>query len=389
MYSQYMINTYKRVDLLIENGHGSWLVDVAGNEYLDFVSGIAVNSLGHNHPRVVETLKNQASKLLHVSNLYWTKEQGELGKKLVELSDHEAVFFCNSGSEAVEGALKTSRKYGKTKSPSKHKILCFNQSFHGRTMGALSVTAQKKYQEQFEPLMDDVLICEFNNIDDVKSKITEDVCAIIVEPIQGEGGIIPAQYDFLKGLKSLCIENDALLIFDEVQCGVGRMGTFYAYTSFDVVPDIVCMAKGLGGGVPIGAFVVNDKANIMTYGDHGSTYGGNSLVCAVSKSVVDVISEPSFLEAVKKKSDYLKHKLINMKDMHPVIKDIRGEGLMLGMELLIPQNEIIEKALTNKLLLIGAGEKIIRFVPPLTISYDEIDLFLETFEKVLKQITVS
>ena len=239
-------------------------------------------------------------------------------------------------------------------------------------------------------MLGDVVVCEFNNLDDVASKLTEDVCAIIVEPIQGEGGILPGTIDFLKGLKYLCKENDVLLIFDEVQCGIGRMGTFYAYTSFDVIPDIVCMAKGLGGGVPIGAFLVNHQANILTYGDHGSTFGGNPLVCAVSQSVVDVVSEPAFLETISEKSTYFKNKLLKMMDEYPVIKDIRGEGLMLGMVLNIPQRGIVEEALKNKLLLIGAGEKIIRFVPPLTIEYAEIDLCLEILKKILgKLITVS
>ncbi len=383
MYNQCILNTYKRVDLVAESGSGCWLLDTKGNKYLDMVAGVAVNSLGHCHPAITDTIKKQAEKLLHVSNIYWTKEQGLLAEKLITLSDHKGVFFCNSGSEAVEGALKAARKYGKTRSRVKQKIICFNNSFHGRTMGSLSVTAQKKYQEQFEPLLGDVITCEFNNIESVKNKTLEDVCAIIVEPIQGEGGVLSSTQEFMESLKTLCIENDILLIFDEVQCGIGRLGTFYAYETFRVIPDIVCMAKGLGGGLPLGAFMVSEKADVLTFGDHGSTFGGNPLVSAVGKSVVDIISESLFLIDVKKKGEYLKTQLNQMKKRYSCIKDVRGTGLMLGIELDKGSKDIIEKAFKENLLIIGAGENIIRIVPPLTISYEEIDIFIQKFEKAL------
>jgi acetylornithine/N-succinyldiaminopimelate aminotransferase len=379
------MNTYKKSDLVISSGDGTWLKDVNGNKYLDFVAGIAVNSLGHNHPIIVKAIKKQADKLLHVSNLYWTKEQGNLAKKLIDLSDHSSIFFCNSGSEAVEGALKTARKYGKSKQDNKCKIICFNQSFHGRTMGALSVTGQEKYRSSFGPLIDDIIYCDFNDLASVKENISDDVCSIIVEPIQGEGGIIPAEQKFLKGLKEICEDNDMLLIFDEIQCGVGRTGSFYAYKHFDVIPDIVCMAKGLGGGVPIGAFIANSKADVLTYGDHGSTFGGNPLVSAVSYDVVNHICTRDFLKEVNDKSDYLLNELNKLKVTYPIIKEIRGVGLMLGVEVGISSKTIVENALSNKLLIISAGENIIRIVPPLTVSYYEIDLFIEKLELSIKE----
>lgn len=384
MHNTAILNTYKRVELLADHGQGSWLIDSDGNKYLDMVAGVAVNSLGHCHPVVVETIKKQADKLLHVSNIYWTKEQSNLAEKLISLSDHKGVFFCNSGSEAVEGALKVARKYAKQHDASKHKIICFNNSFHGRTMGSLSVTAQKKYQAQFEPLVGDIVNCEFNNIDSVKDQNLKEVCAIILEPLQGEGGIRTATKEFIKQLKTLCVEHDILLIFDEIQCGIGRLGSFFAYESVGVVPDIVCMAKGLGSGIPIGAFIVNEKADVLTYGDHGSTFGGNPLVSAVAKSVVDIVSEPEFLEDVKAKGHYLKNQLMDLMVAYPIINEVRGSGLMLGVEFNMSVKPIIEKALEENLLIISAGETIIRIVPALTISYEELDLFVDKFKESLK-----
>lgn len=383
MDSESVMKTYKRIDLLMESGHGSWVVDSKGTEYLDMVAGVAVNSLGHGHPAIVETIKAQADKLLHVSNYYWTKEQNALSEKLVSLSDHKGVFFCNSGSEAIEGALKVARKFGKTEKQGAQKIICFNNSFHGRTMGALSVTGQKKYQEPFQPLIGDVITCDYNNLESVQNCMTEDVCAIIVEPIQGEGGVMLASHEFLQGLKDLCEAHNSLLIYDEVQCGAGRLGTFFAYESLGVVPDIICMAKGLGGGVPIGAFIVNERADVLSYGDHGSTYGGNPLVSAVSKSVIDITSDLSFLEEVKAKGLYLKDKLNEMMRTSPLIKEVRGTGLLIGLELHTSAKEVINKAFEDNLLMITAGENIIRLVPALTISYEEIELFLSKLEGAL------
>jgi len=386
MNKEYLAQTYKRMDLVIESGQGTWLQDSKGEKYLDMVSGIAVNALGHNHPALVKTIKEQSEKMLHVSNLYWTKEQADLSERLISLSDHAKVFFCNSGSEAVEGAIKTAKKYGQLKSSSKKKIICFDQSFHGRTIGALSLTAQKKYQMYFEPLMSDVIVCAYNELDDLDAYELDEVCGIIVEPIQGEGGIQVADQSFLEGLRKICNTHDILLIFDEVQCGAGRLGTFFAYESFGVVPDIVCMAKGLGGGVPIGAFILNDLADVLDYGDHGCTYGGNPFVCAVSKTVVDIVSQPSFLETVKEKSNYLISGLENLMDSHETIQEVRGKGLMLGLLLNRPAIDIIQQAVAENVLTVSAGEDVLRIVPPLNITYDEMDLFLEKLGCILNSL---
>ncbi|MBN2796393.1 MAG: aspartate aminotransferase family protein [Clostridia bacterium] len=386
MYSEYILNTYKRNELLLKKGHGSWLMDHLDNEYLDMVAGIAVNSLGYSHPKLVAVMKEQSELLWHVSNLYWTKEQGVLAEKLIELSDHSKVFFCNSGTEAVEGALKTAKKYGQNINVQKKKVICFNHSFHGRTLGALSVTAQEKYLKSFGVNTEDVIVCEFNNLEEVTSKISDEICGIIVEPVQGEGGIYPGTQGFLSGLKTLADSNDILLIFDEVQCGIGRMGTFFAYEHFNVVPDVVCMAKGLGGGVPIGAFLVNKKAEVLTYGDHGSTFGGNPLICSLSKAVVDEISKKEFLKEVKLKSKKLKEGLLILKEKNNLIREVRGEGLMIGIELKTKASEVVEAGLKNNLLLISAGEYVLRLVPPLIIKEQEIELFLNKFEDILKQL---
>jgi acetylornithine/N-succinyldiaminopimelate aminotransferase len=386
MNKGYLAQTYKRMDLVIESGQGTWLQDSKGEKYLDMVSGIAVNALGHNHPALVKTIKEQSEKMLHVSNLYWTKEQADLSERLISLSNHAKIFFCNSGSEAVEGAIKTAKKYGQLKSSSKKKVICFDQSFHGRTIGALSLTAQKKYQMYFEPLMSDVIVCAYNELDDLDSHELDEVCGIIVEPIQGEGGIQVADQSFLEGLRKICNTHDILLIFDEVQCGAGRMGTFFAYESFGVVPDIVCMAKGLGGGVPIGAFILNDLADVLDYGDHGCTYGGNPFVCAVSTTVVDIVSQPSFLQTVKEKSNYLINGLENLMDSHETIQEVRGKGLMLGLLLNRPAIDIIQQAAAKNVLTVSAGEDVLRIVPPLNITYDEMDLFLKKMKGILNSL---
>lgn len=378
MCKQYIMETYKRIDVTFITGEGTWLTDVKGNRYLDFVAGIAVNSLGHCHPEVVETISEQASKLLHVSNLYSTKPQMTLAKKLVELSDHKSIFFCNSGTEAVEGALKVVKKYGHKSG--KKKIICFTNSFHGRSLGALSVTGQEKYRSSFGSMLESIEYCEFNNLDSVKKVMTDEVCGIIVEPIQGEGGIIPGETSFLKGLRTLCDKHDALLVFDEIQCGIGRLGSFYAYQNVGVIPDVVCMAKGLGSGIPIGAFLVNEKADVLTYGDHGSTFGGNPLICSTANVVVNIISNRMFLNKVEQKSAYLYNKLKGLMSTSDKIKSIRGKGLMIGIELNIPAKDVVMEAFNQKLLLISAGENIIRVVPPLNVSDYEIDLFIKKLE---------
>jgi len=367
-----LLNTYSRPDKIFVSGNGMKIYDDAGIEYLDFVSGIAVNALGHCHPEIVKTIKKQSEKLLHISNLYHTTEQYELAEKLVDLSDHSKVFFCNSGTEAVEAALKIARKYGKQKGHGKRKILYMKDSFHGRTMGALSVTGQPKYQEEFKPLIGGTEQCEFNNIDDIYKKIVG-ACAIIVEPIQGEGGLVKADVEFLKKLRELCDKWNCLLIFDEIQCGVGRSGSFFAYEKFGVIPDVVCMAKGLGGGIPIGAVLVNEKADVFVPGDHGTTFGGNPLSCAVGKTVLTELVDKGVIAEVDKKAESLRGKLELLKEEFDLIEEVRGIGLLQGVKLKKNPGDFIKYALENKVLLVGAGDNVVRIMPPLNISEVEIE----------------
>jgi len=367
-----LLNTYNRPDKIFVSGSGMKIYDDAGIEHLDLVSGIAVNSLGHCHPEIVKTIKKQSEKLLHISNLYHTTEQYELAKKLVGLSDHSKVFFCNSGTEAVEAALKIARKYGKQKGHGKNKILYMKDSFHGRTMGALSVTGQSKYQDEFKPLISGTQQCEFNNIDDIYKKISG-ACAIIVEPIQGEAGLIKANIEFLKKMREFCNKWNCLLIFDEIQCGAGRSGSFFAYEKFGVIPDVVCMAKGLGGGIPIGAVLVNEKADVFVPGDHGTTFGGNALSCAVGKTVLTELVDKGLIAEVDKKAESLNEKLELLKEEFDLIEEVRGMGLLQGLKLKKNPGDFIKYALENKVLLVGAGDNVVRIIPPLNISQVEIE----------------
>jgi len=378
-----LMKTYKRFDLNFVKGKGVYLYEKNGDQYLDFVAGIAVNCLGHSNEKIVKTIKDQSEKLIHISNLYFDDNQINLAKKLIELSDHQSVFFCNSGSEAIEGALKIARKYGQKKG--KNKMLYFDNAFHGRTLGALSVTSNEKYKKSFKPLMPKVEKVKFNDTVDFLDKFDEDVCAVIIEPIQGEGGINPADEAFIKLIREKTLAKDALLIFDEVQAGIGRTGKFFAYKGFDVIPDVIALAKGLGGGVPIGAFISNEKADVLTYGDHGCTFGGNPFVTAVSNVVVDEISDDKFLESVVEKGKYLMDKLNEMMEKSPIITKVKGKGLMIGIDFEIDSKIIVNLALEEKLLIVNAGMNTIRLVPALNVTFKEIDAFIYLFKSVIKK----
>lgn len=378
-----LMKTYKRFDLNFVKGNGVYLYEKNGDKYLDFVAGIAVNVLGHSNEKIVKAIKDQSEKLLHISNLYYDDHQINLSKKLIELSDHQSVFFCNSGTEAIEGALKIARKYGLKKG--KNKILYFDNAFHGRTLGALSVTSNEKYKKSFKPLVPNVEKVKLNSEKDFLEKFDESVCAVIIEPIQGEGGINPVDQDFLQLIRDETSMNDALLIFDEVQAGIGRTGTFFAYQGFDVIPDVIALAKGLGGGVPIGAFIANEKADVLSYGDHGCTFGGNPLVTAVSNVVVDEVSKQDFLQQVTEKGNYLKIKLNDLMKNSNIITQVKGKGLMIGVDFEIDPKIIVKLALEEKLLIINAGVNTIRLVPALNVSYKEIDAFIYLFGKVVKK----
>lgn len=385
MSKDFVMNTYGRYDVVFEKGLGTKIYDEAGKEYLDFVSGVAVNCLGHSHPAIINALYEQSKKIIHISNYYWNKGQMQLAEKLIHHSDHSKVFFCNSGTEAVEGSLKLARKYGKLKADNKNIILYMNNSFHGRSMGALSVTGQPKYQQDFMPLIGGVKQIEFNNIEDLIHHFDENVCGVIIEPIQGEGGINVADLDFLQTARNLCDKYDAVLIFDEIQCGIGRLGSLFAYKEFGVIPDVVAMAKALGGGFPIGAFMANERTSIgLAQGDHGSTYGGNPLGCAVSLAVLNELIEGGIIDSVSQKNIYIKEHLLKLQKKYGIIEEIRGIGLLLGI--VVPDAKKFANACFSKgLLVAAAGPKVIRLLPPLNVSNVDIDEALKIIEEVLMQ----
>ena len=381
-----LLNVYNRFNVSFVKGKGVYLYDNQGNEYLDFVSGIAVNCLGHAHPVIANALKKQGETLIHISNLYYSDAQTKLVDKLTGLSEHERVFFSNSGTEAIELAIKIARKYGNNIDKNKTEIIYMKDSFHGRSTGSLAITGQKKYQEPFEPLMPNVTECLFNNIEDLKSKVNQNTCAVILEPVQGESGIQTASPEFLKALKELCSENNALLIFDEIQCGMGRMGTLFAYEQLGVVPDIVTIAKALGGGVPIGACLTKGKANdVMVPGDHGSTYGGNPLVCAVAYDVLTELVDNKVIAGVKAKGEYAIEKLNKLKEKYKLIEEIRGTGLLIGIKLdeSVAARDFANTAFENKFLLVPAGNNVLRYFPPLNVTLEEIDKSIEKMEEIL------
>lgn len=382
-----LLHTYNRFQIVLEKGEGVRLWDVDGKEYLDFAAGIAVFALGYQNPKYSQALKEQVDKLLHTSNLYYNVPMVEAAEKLVRAAGLSKVFFTNSGTEAIEGAIKVARKYAYVKDGcTDHEIIAMKHSFHGRSLGALSVTGNAHYQEPFKPLIGGIRFAEFNNLESVKEQITEKTCAVILETVQGEGGIYPADPDFLTGVRKLCDEQDILLILDEIQCGMGRTGSMFACQDYGVLPDVMTCAKALGCGVPVGAFVLNEKAAkaSLVPGDHGTTYGGNPFACAAVSKVFDLFEEEHILEHVKQISPYLEEKLDALVDKYDFITGRRGKGLMQGLVLEgKPVGEVVSKAIQNGLLVISAGSNVLRFVPPLVITEADVDEMIEKLEKSL------
>ncbi len=376
------VNAYAQYPIVLNGGEGRYLYDIEGKRYLDMMGGIAVNLLGYNDPGLNRRLKEVIDNgLLHCSNLYWNKWAIEAAEKLTALSGMERVFFCNSGAEANEGAIKMARKGGGERT----EIITMENSFHGRTLGSLSATGQTKYQEAFKPMVGGFKYAQYNDLESVKELVNPNTCAIMVEVIQGEGGIKVAQEEFLKGLREVCDEHNLLLIFDEVQCGLGRTGHHFAWQKMGIFPDIMTLAKGLGSGVPVGAIVVGPKAaSIFVPGDHGATFGGNLLSSAAANYVLDYISAEGFLEGVQKSSQALMEGLKALQSDY--IKEVRGVGLMVGMELTIGAREVIDKCREAGLLIGSAGEKTLRFVPPLTITPAEIGEGLSILGAVLSSL---
>ena len=384
-----ILPTYNRSNLSFERGQGSWLETKSGERYLDFSSGIAVNSLGHCHPKLVQAITDQASKLWHTSNLHRIALQEKLADFLVSNSFADKIFFTNSGAESVECAIKIARKFFYEKgNKKKNKIITFEGSFHGRTLGTIAASGEKKLTRGFEPNLQGFDRVPIKNLDKIYELISERTAAILIEPIQGEGGIRCFEREFIKELRKICNENDSLLIFDEVQCGIGRTGTLFAYENFNVVPDIVAIAKGLGGGFPIGACIATEEASIgMVYGTHGSTYGGNPLACAVAYAVLKEITNDGFLDNVIRNAIILKQKLSQVIDEYPdIFEDVRGEGLMLGLKCRVDSSEVVGAGYDERILCVGAADNVVRILPPLNISESDIQVGINKLEKIAKKL---
>ncbi len=382
---EYYLNCFgTRLPAVFEYGEGSTLYDREGKAYLDFLAGIAVNILGYGHPAILNAIETQSKKLLHCSNFFYIKSQSFLAKALVENSCGDKAFFCNSGAEANEGAIKLARKYFYAKGKHKYEIITTLNSFHGRTMATLSATGQEKYQKPFEPMPTGFVHVPYNDINAIKKAINYSTCAVMVEPIQGEGGIVEANLDYMKELKELCDKKDILLIFDEVQTGIGRTGKLFGYQHYDIEPDIFTLAKGLGGGIPIGAVVAKDEiASAIEPGDHGTTFGGNPLATSVGLAVLSTIIEDEFLEKVEEKAAFFKGRLLDLKNSYSFIKDIRGKGLMLGLELnsSIEGKDVVLDMLNRGFIINCTGDNTLRFVPPLIIEKQEIERFINGLDQ--------
>ena len=384
---QALLHTYNRYQIVLDRGRGVYLYDTDGIKYLDFVAGIAVFALGYGNKEYNDALKAQIDKVIHTSNYYYNVPAIRAAKKLKEVSGMDRVFFTNSGAEAIEGAIKAARKYAYLKDgTTDHEIIAMNHSFHGRTFGALSVTGNPKYREPFEPMIGNVKFADLNDLESVRSQITDKTCAILLETVQGEGGVVPATEEFLKGVKALCEEKGILLILDEIQCGMGRTGYMFAWQRHGVKPDIMTTAKALGCGVPVGAFLMTEKVaqNSLAAGDHGTTYGGNPLACAAVEKVLDLFEQNHIIDNVREVAPYLEQRLEELKDKYDCIVERRGAGLMQGLVFDRPVRDVIERAMENGLLLINAGADIIRFVPSLIISKENIDEMIEILESCLE-----
>lgn len=382
-----VLHTYNRYQVVLDHGDGVYLYDAEGKKYLDFAAGIAVQALGYHYPGYDEALKAQIDKLMHTSNLYYNEPAAEAADKLVRMSGMSRVFFTNSGTEAIEGAIKAARKYAWLKDgKNDHEIIAMNHSFHGRSMGALSVTGNEKYQAPFRPLIGGIRFADYNDLESVRAQFNEHTCAVILETIQGEGGIYPATEEFLKGVKALCEEHDALLILDEIQCGMGRSGYLFAWQEYGVKPNIMTCAKALGCGVPVGAFVLDEKtaSGSLVPGDHGTTYGGNPFVCAAVSKVLDIFEQDAIVDHVKEVGAYLEGKLDALVDKYDCIAARRGKGLIQGLVIQgRPVGEVVLKSMDEGLIVITAGSDVLRLVPPLVITKDHVDEMVTKLERAL------
>ena len=376
---------FSRYKIVLDHGEGPYAYDIDGKKYLDFLGGIAVNVLGHDYPPLVDAIAHQARKMIHCSNLYYTRAQADAAAKLVKLSGLDKAFFGNSGAEANEGAIKVARKYAHSLDPEKSQIISAWNSFHGRTIATLTATGQPHYHEGFGPLPDGFDYVHYNDLAELESMMSDKTCAVLLETIQGEGGVYTPAPGYLEGVRKLCDKYHALLIFDEIQAGIGRSGKFFAYEKDGVQPDVVTLAKGLAGGVPIGAFITTDAvANAMKPGDHGTTFGGNPLACAAANVVLDTVPQPEFLAHVETVGSYFKAQLLKLQEKYPsLIREVRGTGLILGAELTIPGRDIVNDVLANAAIINCTAGNVLRFIPPLIITEEQVDEVLSMIDDVL------
>lgn len=384
-----LLHTYNRYQVVFDRGEGVYLYDMDGKKYLDFVSGIAVFALGYHNEAYNDALKSQIDKIIHTSNYYYNVPAVEAAKKIKEVSGMDRVFFTNSGAEAVEGAIKTARKYAYLKDgKTDHEIIAMNHSFHGRTMGALSVTGNPHYREAFEPMIGNIRFADLNDFDSVMAQVTDKTCAILFETVQGEGGIYPATEEFMRKVRALCEERDILMMLDEIQCGMGRTGTMFAWQRYGIKPDVMTTAKALGCGVPVGAFLMTEKvgANSLVAGDHGTTYGGNPLACAAVSKVIDLYKEQDVLANVNRVGAYLEKRLDELVAEFPCVEARRGVGLMQGLVFDRPVGDVITEAMERGLVLINAGTSIIRFVPSLVITEENVDDMITILRESVRKV---
>lgn len=385
MSEENLLHTYNRFQIVLEKGEDVYLYDNDGKKYLDFAAGIAVYAFGYGNKKYNDAIKSQIDKIIHTSNLFYNEPASVAAKRLTDITGMDRVFFTNSGTEAIEGAVKTARRYAYDKDgTTDHEIIAMKHSFHGRSMGALSVTGNDKYQEPFKPLIGGVRFAEFNNLESVKELVNDKTCAIIMEPVQGEGGIYPATEEFIKGVRKICDDNDILLIFDEIQCGMGRTGKMFAHEYYGVKPDVLTLAKALGCGIPVGAFLTTEKAASLKPGDHGTTYGGNPLATAAVNVVLELFEETNVLENVNETASYLEKQLDDLTKEFDCVLGHRGKGLMQGLILDRPVGEVIEKCIAEGLLVISAGSDVLRMVPPLVIKKEHVDEMIGILRKALQ-----
>ncbi len=385
---KYLIQTYQRPAMILDRGEGIKVWDLEGREYYDFIGGIAVNSLGYSHPKIVEAISQQAAKLIHCSNLFYNAPQIRLAKELVKISDGDRVFFANSGAEVNEAALKLAVKYFKEQNKEKYKVIYMKNSFHGRTIATLAATGKYKYQKDYLPLLPAFQQANFNDLASVEEAYEEKVAAVIVEPVQGEGGINIASADFLEGLREFCDKKGLLLIFDEIQCGLGRTGKMFAYQHYKVKPDIMTLAKPLGGGLPLGALIAKEEvASVFKPGDHGTTFGGNPVACAAALAFLEVLQQDNLVAKCARKGDYFREKLEALRLKYPdLISEVRVIGLMVGLEVVKDGPKIVQKMFEEGILINCTAEKVLRFLPPLIVKEQEIDLFISCLDKVMAEI---